>query len=57
MAELHSFSQQDNKLTSTHATVLTNLFSVGSNQHINRKPTRTLKYDKENGLRLDFVKT
>ena len=47
------FSQQDNKLISTNAIILANLFSSGSNPYINWMPTRTLNYYKENRLLLE----
>lgn len=46
MAELHHFSQQDNKLTFTNATVLENLYSLGSNLHINHMSTQLLNVAK-----------
>lgn len=46
MAELHRFSQQDNKLTSANATVLTNLYSLDSNLHINHMSTQLLSVAK-----------
>lgn len=57
MAELHSFSQQDNKRTSISATVIADLFSFGSNLHFNHMSTRTIKCCKENGLLLEFIET
>lgn len=57
MVQLRSFSQPANKRTSTNATVLANLFSLGSNVHINQMRTRTLKYYKQNGLLLESIET
>lgn len=57
MVQLQSFSQPANKRTSTNATVLANLFSLGSNVHINQMRTRTLKYYKQNGLLLESIET